>query len=242
MEIEFESLVNYKDTLKEVSVILEMAKSVISCNEKYAVLNKSAILLLTSKFENFIEASVEEFVYFINDIKLKNCNIPEWMKIGYSINLVGELMNVINKEDNTKKIKYLQDVSKIWDDRQVVSMKINNKFSYGKHGANELIKLFNNIGIKDIFKVVKINSLEENMLDEEVEHDFKGTFNNITNQRNFIIHQDRPPNITHKQVEEYRNYFEQFAEKLCEYLLTQLDVLKYHGNLVEEEIASSLDK
>lgn len=240
MEIEFECLLNYIETLKEVTLILSMANEAIGDNEKYIALNKSAILLLTSKFENFVETAVEEFAFLVNEIKLKNSDVPEWMRIGYATNLAGELIKVIDKEDNSKKIKFFKDISKVWDDDEVILMKVNNKFNYGKHGANELIKLFNNIGIKDIFKTIKIKSLEESILGDNTDHDFKGTFNNITNQRNFITHQDKSPNITHNEIVVYKNYFEQFAYKLCEYLQQQIKDLNNKREVVKEEIAAAL--
>jgi len=240
MEAEFECLQNYKDTLMEVSMILEMADKAIELNDKYVALNKSAILLLTSKFENFIESVVDEFVYLVNQLQLKNSDVPEWMRIGFSIEAVDELKKVISKEDNSKKIKIFKDIAKVWNDDQVVEMKVDNKFNYGKHGANELIKLFNNIGIKDIFKTIKIKSSEENIFDDAIEHDFKGTFNNITNQRNFITHQDKSPNITHKEIQQHKEYLEQFADKLCEYLISEINKLKGQIDVVEERIAATI--
>lgn len=226
MLMEFECLENYRNTLEEVSLILMMAEAFEGDNNKYIALNKSAILLLTSKFENFLETAVEEYIYLVNSMKLCNNRVPEWLRVGHTVGIVEKLLDVINKKDNRKKIELFKDIAMIWDNNKITSMKVSNKFNYGKHGANELIKLFNNIGIEDIFKEVKITSLDENMLDDNIEHDFKGTFNNITNKRNFITHQDENPNLTHKEIQTYKDYFEIFAEKLCEYLQAQLMVLE----------------
>lgn len=226
MSMQFECLENYKNSLEEVSLILKMAIEFKEENNKYAALNKSAILLLTAKFENFIETAVEEYNYFINEMKLSNSRVPEWLRVGHTVGIVEKLLDVINKKENSKKIKLFEEISVIWDNNQTTKMKVSNKFNYGKHGANELIKLFNNIGIEDIFKEIKITSLEESILEDNIEHDFKGTFNNVINKRNFVTHQDANPNLTHQETEAYKQYFEVFAEKLCEYLQQQLSTLK----------------
>ena len=228
MTIEFECLENYKNTLREVSSILVMAAEFedVNDNDKYVALNKSAILLLTSKFENFIETIVEEYIDRVNSMQLANNKVPEWLKVGHTIEIVDKLFDIKCKKDNYKKIELFKDIAVIWDDNRSIQMSVSNKFNYGKHGANELIKLFNNIGIEDIFKEITIPDLDENMLNDNNELDFKGIFNNITNKRNSIIHQDNNPNITHKEIEEYKNYFELFAENLCEYLQLQLNILE----------------
>lgn len=241
MEVKFECLDNYLNSLKEVSLILDMANVDIQNNDEYVALNKSAILLLTAKFENFIEAIIEEYVYYINELKLENKQLPEWMRVGFSIDIVNELMKVICKEENSKKIGFLKDIAEIWDDKKTIEMKVSNKFNYGKHGANELIKLFNNIGIRDIFKTIKIYSLEESLLGEDDEHDFKGTFNNITNQRNYITHQDGSPNITHNEISKYKDYFKQFAEKLSEYLKDEIKKLEDVSTNTQTQIAATLN-
>ncbi|WP_455809251.1 MAE_28990/MAE_18760 family HEPN-like nuclease [Clostridium butyricum] len=240
MEVKFECLDNYLDSLKEVALIVDMANNNIQNNEEYVALNKSAILLLAAKFENFIEAIVEEFVYYINELHLPNEQVPEWMRIGFSIDVVNDLMKVMSKEENSKKITFFKNIPDIWNDQKNTKMKVNNKFNYGKHGANELIKLFNNIGIKDIFKTIKVYSLEESLLGELEEHDFKGTFNNITNQRNYITHQDGSTNITHSEISKYKEYFKQFAEKLSEYLICEIEKLNSLEEDTQKQIAATL--
>lgn len=240
MKVKFECLDNYLDSLKEVALIVDMANNNIQNNEEYVALNKSAILLLAAKFENFIEAIVEEFVYYINELNLPNEQVPEWMRIGFSLDVVSDLMKVVSKEENSKKITFLKNIADIWNDEKTTKMKVNNKFNYGKHGANELIKLFNKIGIKDIFKTIKVYSLEESLLDEVEEHDFKGTFNNITNQRNYITHQDGSPSITHIEISRYKEYFKQFAEKLSEYLICEIEKLNNLMVDTQEQIAATL--
>ena len=241
MEIRFECLDNYMDSLKEVSLVLELANENISNNDMYEALNKSAILLLAAKFESFIETVIEEFIYYINELQLINEEMPEWIRLGFSVDIVNELMKIVGKEDNTKKIAFLKSIADVWNDEKKTKMKVNNKFNYGKHGANELIKLFNNIGIKDIFKVIKIYSLEENFLEQSTEHDFKGTFNNITNKRNYITHQDGSPNITHVEIKIYKEYLKQFAEKLCEYLISDIHKVKEISSGVKEQVAATFN-
>lgn len=101
-----------------------------------------------------------------------------------------------------------------------IILEIKSKFNYGDHGERELIKLFERIGIDDIFLEVKVFQTQESILDD-IEHqeiDIKGSFNSVTNLRNNIIHQDASPNIGIDSVEQYKEHLKLFAKNLIDFL------------------------
>lgn len=204
--------------LDEVQLLIEDAKeSECKNDECYKVYNKSSILLLASKFESFIEGVVEEYIEKINSLCLPFDKIPVDIKKNHIKHVLIESQAIINqahKHDEREQL-YLQLVE-LWNHSENdVKVKVNTSFSYGKHGPNEMNKLFNNIGIEDIFLEIPIYSDEESLLSgEKVLIDFKARFSNFNNIRNKIIHQDFTPNLTYIDVLEYKSVFFKFSEKL----------------------------
>ncbi len=229
MTFELESFKNFTNALQEVSLLTNFASQCEQNPNKYTALNKSALLLLTSKFEVFIEDVVREYIEEINSMNIANHLIPDQLKVKHSITRIKEIVDVIeNPDKNDKKIKVFKELAKLWADQEVNfdGLQIPNKFNYGTHGSKEMQKLFNNIEIENIFETVVIYSENENSLLDEVQPiDFKAIFNNITGLRNAITHQDQTPNMTHKQIEGYAENFHKFSKELCEYLEGRLFIL-----------------
>ncbi|WP_139995542.1 MAE_28990/MAE_18760 family HEPN-like nuclease [Kurthia sp. Dielmo] len=234
---EFESYNKLHNALSEVRVLIDFAYDYETTQLKYSALNKSALLLLTSKFEVFVEDIIQEYVEKINSIKPKNINISEQIKLKHTMYKLKELNGTI-EHDHKKEIniEILKNIAKLWQESEECfdSLTISNKFNYGKHGANELQKIFSNINISDVFSTIVLYSdEEETMLEEANIIDFKTTFNNIVNLRNRITHQDITPNLTHKQIEGYMKILDNFSNEVCKYLFATLEELQEQNNLQE---------
>ncbi|PAK41074.1 MAE_28990/MAE_18760 family HEPN-like nuclease [Peribacillus simplex] len=223
MTYQIDSFINFNNALEEVSLLIELASESERSPNKYAALNKSALLLLTAKFEVFVEDVVREYIEEINSMKLTTPLISNHLKMKHSITRIKEIVEIIehpNKEE--KRIEVFKEIAKLWSEQEHETfddLNIPNKFNYGKHGSKEMEKLFRNIEIENVFETIVIYTDEENSLLDSVEEiDLKGIINNITSQRNKISHQDQTPNITHKDLEGYVDHLNRFSKDLCEYL------------------------
>jgi hypothetical protein len=203
-------------SLAEVDILLSSAEACTKDEAKYAAYNKSALLLLSGKFENFVEAVAEEYVFIVNNLNLRSSKIPDVMKLHHSYALLNKLENARkNGQDDAKKI--LEEIGAVWvTNVNFNKLDIECKFNYGKHGEKELKKLFIPIGIDDIFEAVEINFCKENVEDDEKlqKIDFKGVFNSVMNMRNNILHQNASPNLTLDRIREYQGIFKMFAAAL----------------------------
>jgi hypothetical protein len=82
-------------------------------------------------------------------------------------------------------------------------------------------KLFERIGITDIFVEIKVTEKVETVSTDELQVrlvDFRGVFNSVCSMRNNILHQDESPNLNTGEIEQYRQQFESFAIGLDAFL------------------------
>lgn len=216
--------------LDEVQLLIEDAKeSECKNDERYKVYNKSSILLLASKFESFIEGVVEEYIEKLNSLCLPFDKIPLDIKKNHMKHVLTESHAIINQAHKYEEREqlYLQLVN-LWNhSKNEVKVKVNTSFSYGKHGANEMNKLFNNIGIEDVFLEIQIYSDEKLLLSDAKELiDFKARFSNFNNIRNKIIHQDFTPNLTYNDVVEYKSDFDKFSSEIVKKLEENIKLIE----------------
>lgn len=244
MTFQLESFKNFTNALQEVSLLTNFAGEYEQNPIQYAALNKSALLLLTAKFEVCIEDTVREYIEEINSMSIANILISEQLKIKHSITRIKEIVDVIeNPKKDERKIEVFKELAQLWTDKEVIfdGLNIPNKFSYGTHGSKEMQKLFSNIEIEDIFETIVLYSENENsLLDDEQPIDFKAIFNNITGLRNAITHQDQTPNMTHQQIDGYVECFHKFSKELCKYLQGKLSSLNQEYE-VYKEVASGTE-
>lgn len=229
MNVEFQSVLNeFLLTLEEVDILLSSAEACIGLEAKYAAYNKSALLLLSGKFENFVEIIAEEYVYLVNNLNLRSSLLPEAMRLHHTFSIIGELQRYKNTSQLAEVKKLLSEIGSIWvSDVSFDHLNIDCKFSYGKHGEKELMDLFSPIGIKDVFSEVEVFIVDEGIGDERTMKrvDFKGVFNSVMNMRNNILHQNASPNLTHGSIREYELIFQGFAKAVIDVMDTQLDAL-----------------
>lgn len=210
----------FTSTLDEVDVLILTAEENIADNLRYSTFIKSAILLLSGKFENFIELISETYVYELNKLNMQPKKIPDSIKYSHSTKIIDKINNKRNNGVDQITKQLLNELGTIWvlDEQPFNKFQIDCKFSYGKHGETELQKLFSNIGINNILDQIKIELIDE--VDPSIVNqiDFKGTFNSITGLRNNILHQDASPNLTHIDVSTNLAIIKAFSTKLLTYL------------------------
>ncbi len=222
-------LQDFLNTLEEVTILLLAAEDSVADEVKYAVYNKSALLLLSGKFENYIESVAEQYVFIVNQLNLPANRIPDILRLHHALGILSkvDLHRNNGRADEIKKI--FSEVSSIWiTELTFNSLKIDCKFTYGKHGENELKKLFVPLGIEDVFVRVKVFVPEENLSDGLLttrEVDFKGVFNSVMGTRNNILHQNASPNLTHTAIKGYQSAFEVFSRALAQELDSYISAL-----------------
>jgi len=213
-------------TLGEVRSLLALAAG----NEKdpavYSTLVKAALLFLASKLEAFLEDIMAEFVDKVNTLQPRAALIPESVKMAaLDCALDEKTLSGIRRHDATAG-SVLCRVAALWEaDSLVEDLRVRVKFNYGKHGEAEIIALFAQIGIENIFDACPILSTGEATMAENPDQqtiDVRADINSVTNIRNNILHTDATPNLTHHQVAEFAEHFVQFADKLVETLNTRL--------------------
>ena len=220
------TLQSFLETLAEVDILIQFSKTYTSDELKYMTFNKSALLLLTTKFETFVESIAEQYIYVLNHLNLPCNDIPKILRLHHSQYILENFKKYQNLRDFQRHATELTDLSLLWDSEKPFNrLKIECKFSYGKHGGKELQRLFKQIGIDNIFSSVNIFRERENMWDDKpqkIHVDFKSIFNRIVNMRNNIIHEDASPGLTCGVVDDYKELFKDFATELTIVLTHQL--------------------
>ncbi len=226
---------DFKTALEEVEALIEAAKEFENNNEnKYSACKKSALLLLTAKFENFVETVAEDYINKINMLNITSDKIPDILLLNHTFQALEEVEKIKHKQEKVKNT--FKELSLIWSEtNKPVALKITCKFNYGSHGEKQLKKLFTTIGIDDIFSEVKVLQKQETLLanEEEEEIDIKESFNSVTGLRNNIIHQDASPSIGIESVEQYKEHLKLFAEELICYLERKINAFNFEGELIE---------
>ena len=225
-----DSLSDFLRTLDEVDILLSSAEECIHEETKYAAYNKSALLLLSGKFENFVETITEQYVFLVNKLNLRSSLLPEEMRLHHTYAIIDKLSKKSKNSSQSDEVKrMLSEIGSIWvSDTNFNQLNIDCKFAYGKHGESELVKLFKPIGIKDVFLEVEVFIPDSNSDDFSAEKrkvDFKGIFNSVMNMRNNILHQDASPSLTDKSIREYKLSFQSFAEAVTNKLDNNLNKL-----------------
>jgi len=244
--MKFTSLKYFYNALSEVDILVSSAKENEKEKIKYLTYNKATILLLTSKFESFLENLIEEYIDYINSMNIKAKYLPEVLKINHTIHSINNSQNIIGHAHKIQEqVNLFESISNLWDGNNIFNkLCIKSKFNYGKHGEKDLIKLFKNIGIQNIFDEVKIFETENSMLGyTKKQLDFKGKFNSLIYIRNNIVHQDDTPNLTHIDVIEYKKFIIKFVNELIVVLENKLDEIKNRSindsNVTIAEVAAT---
>lgn len=209
------SVDDFKNRLSEIDTLIVYARANQRVLDKYQLFNKSAIVLLCSHFEVFVEAFIAEHV----DV-LKSCyesgTLPQYMKDNYINDTIKALRDL---DKPSKKQKQLKALFQLHDSISVAmttvrDLELDMKYAFGKHGQEETEKLFKKFGFEGF-----VNS-----------HSFQDPFKKINSAiyiRNNIIHEGSAPSLTHVVLDEYKTEFLRFADNLEQYVLN--NQTSYYG-------------
>jgi len=168
-----------------------------STKEFFGDFNKSAIVLLCSKFESYLENALQEYAY----LHLKNSSNKNIDSFIYE-NVVEELMNNLEstKNNRTRRQPHLNQIAEFCGSEEcspIDHFSVKAKFSYGKHGQKQVEKLLNKFGFSEI-------------TEKESSINFFRQFNSLNFIRNNIIHEDATPTLTDTDVEKYLKILSDF--------------------------------
>lgn len=193
-----DSISNFVESLQEIDLLVKYAQRNSKDFVRYRLFNKVAVVLLMSKFENFLEMFIEEH----SDKQLQghsSSTFPDNLKVLY-LDEAAKL--IIEKTMKEKKEKYAGYILQLYGDSteniySLKSIKPSCSFNYGKHGSEEIKKLFSNHGLSTFIR----SDVMRPILDK---------LNSCIAIRNNIIHQDTTPSLTHQDVvshaENIRNF------------------------------------
>lgn len=202
---QLDSTNDFYSEINEVSILLTYSKRNSRDIKKYQVFVKGALILLCTMFEIFLQNCLEEYAYQ----KLRNLDGKRLDSYIYK-----HIENLLFKEmeENNKKrpkcIKLLYDLNSL-DCYESYSDYIKPKFKYGKHGQKEITRLLMEFGFHKFTEVLK-------------KTDFFGQFNSIVNKRNYIIHEGKMPNLTHRDVEKHLERLKNFVEGMNKHCIEKL--------------------
>ena len=216
----FESLYKFNVALREVIILIRRFKLEESKSRTISnIYLKSALILLTAKFEAFLENIVAEYIAKLNE-ELIVTQFPEILKIYHTKEILEQFNNCFQRlgeqDKRDKIIKNMKDLALLWQSNiEAKPIKINNKFNYGKHGQEAINELFRRIGFENILDEFIITEKIQTIDGEEEEQiDFKAKVNELTGKRNSILHNDTSITFTKEELIFYIKYLKQFSQKL----------------------------
>lgn len=220
----FESLYKFNVALREVIILIRRFKLEESKSRTISnIYLKSALILLTAKFEAFLENIVAEYIAKLNE-ELIVTQFPEILKIYHTKEILEQFNNCFQRlgeqDKRDKIIKNMKDLALLWQSNiEAKPIKINNKFNYGKHGQEAINELFRRIGFENILDEFIITEKIQTIDGEEEEQiDFKAKVNELTGKRNSILHNDTSITFTKEELIFYIKYLKQFSQKLVKKL------------------------
>jgi len=193
----------FDDTKDEIELLINYAKRNRKNLLRFSTFNKSAIVLLCSKFEAFLENFLEEYV-FLHTSNSNNKNLDNNIYDHLIDNLIESIE--ITKNKKVKRKPHIENLSALCGGDEISNLndfKVNAKFNYGRHGQKEIEKLLTTFGFSKFVK-------------NEESLGFLKKFNSLNAIRNNIIHEDATPSLTSKDVE---NHFESISN-----FIKQLDI------------------
>ena len=183
MQFHYEATSDFMESVSEVETLITLASS---DDANRTLFLKLAIVLVVTKFQVFVEKSLDEFRFNLNGIK--SHRLPLYMKMNSlklsvleSNPLVGLQKNSnFSEEKKSKIVDYLNSISFINDEQAEIteSFKFKTKYPLGKTGKSELIGLLLQIdGDTNPFKEFTVDDFDK--------------IDSVLQTRHLIAHQDR---------------------------------------------------
>lgn len=210
---------NFFKTIDDVKVLIEFARTENNegrIQHHDLFLNLSVVSLVT-KFQVFVENSLEEFLYQIQISNKNYQDLPLHLRLSSLKYLLNNSDILPNKLEHPQKYNQqimqqvkseLEKFYQICVDEAKINnnFKFNTQFPMGKQGVNELIDLYKQINGENIFE---LSSFDKNKLNE------------ILRRRHDIIHDDVSHQLTERKVTEYKNFIIEVVEYIDNYLKVQ---------------------
>lgn len=161
-----------------------------------------AVIKIATDMEVFFESIVETFDDILRNKNIKNHLIPESVRFHIVTQKIDEAFIGQVKNRKITAIQTIQYLSALWSPEHDFTGGISSDFDYGKHGSSAVERLFNRVGIEDLFNLIKFfDESDSSMIDQKEEVNIKGLIDSITNYRNKVIHEGEAINITDFQIE-----------------------------------------
>lgn len=197
-----ESINHFKSSLGEIDILLTYAKENESDIPKYQLFNKAAIVLLSTKFEVFLEEFIDEHSLRILNGHT-NMTLPKPLKDEYATR-ASEL--ILSEKKTATRDKYLQALVALYNDSEheighISLIRPSLKFNYGKHGQKEIERMYKCHGLKEFIESSTVKSMLM-------------MINSLTAIRNNVVHQDSTPTITYQTVNSHKDNLLAFADAL----------------------------
>lgn len=208
-----ESIDDFKKNLKEVDILIAYSRANVKKVDKYKLFNKTAVVLLCSHFEVFIEAFISEHVDVLKSCYLSD-TLPQYMKDNYINDTIKLLRTISDPSKNPKPLKALFRLhdSATSDIRAIPDLELDIKYSFGRHGQKDTERLFRKFGFATF------------VLSQAFQDPFK-VINSVINIRNHIVHEGSAPMLTHEDIVSYRSEFLKFANGLEQYVIDNQSVI-----------------
>lgn len=197
-----DSIDNFKNRISEIDILVHYAIHNISNLPKYQLFIKTSIVLLSTKFEVFLEEFIDEHsIRTLNGHT--NTTLQRKLKERYfnrGIELISAETKQHKKEGLFQSISVLQQndgnsIASISDIRPSIT------FNYGKHGQKEIESLFERHGLEVFIKSSNSQACLRKI-------------NSLIAIRNNVIHQDTSPGIPHQTIIEHKNNILEFINLL----------------------------
>ena len=188
-----DSIDHLRESMGEIDTILSYAYHNTENIKKYQMFNKIAIVLLSTKFEVFIEEFIDE--HSMKMIKgHTNTTFPASLKNAYLDTAVEKTGSVKNRTD---KNSYLHSLIKLLGNDGtsiscIANIRPSVKFNYGKHGQKEIEAMFDRHGMGIFIKSTQSQSC-------------MAMLNSLIAIRNNVIHQDASPGLTHQTIKDHKD-------------------------------------
>lgn len=211
------SIDDFKRQLAEIDTLVAYARANQRALDKYKLFNKSAIVLLCSHFEVFVEAFISEHVDVMRAC-YKSGTLPQYMKDNYINDTIKALKNLQKpsmKQKTLKALFRLHDSVSI-NMSAIADLELDMKYSFGKHGQEDTERLFRKFGFETF-----VTSLE-------FQEPFR-KINSAINIRNHIIHEGSAPSLSHEDLIKYKKEFLKFADGLEQHVLKNQTA--YYGRI-----------
>lgn len=204
---------DFKASLKDISSLQLFAKKEEGAGRSGELFLKLCIVILVTKFEVFVESILKEVQYSLRTSSGINCvDLHVYTRINSLRVAINEdkIVDKLNQRDSydITKLGFMNTsfskMVRISTDADRVSKEFCFEVAWplGKHGKEELVKLFKQFEGKDIFSEDDLNQ-----------------FNSLLSIRNHIVHQDASPSlITITDIKNKAQFVFKLSKKIDSYL------------------------